>query len=180
MMQTRTFTLTCALLISVPAAAETYAYRSIGAQGEVSFSDIPSDTATSIELEESASPGPSSAQQVQLMLTVAKELAEARIAREAARQAKREQAAKARRERAEAYRLERLQNSTQVASQAYPIWFPPAFHGHATPHPAHPHPAHPRRGHRYGVHPQARRAAETAPGSQPPRSPKSARFRLPE
>ena len=70
------------LLLSPATLAVTHAYRSVGAHGEVSFSDMPSNTATAIELPGTPTAPTNSAEQVALMLQVADDLAEARHIRE--------------------------------------------------------------------------------------------------
>ncbi len=178
MKTTQCFAFALALLICAPALADTYAYRSIGAQGEVMFSDIPSASSTTIELKEVASAGPSSAQQVHLMLMVAAALAEARVARETERQARRQWAAKVEleRERIDAYRLQHLQTLSAAATWRYGS---PVFPGrHFPAHFARRHVADsPRHGHR--GHPSAKPAREPAAHGHPPRTTRSVKFILP-
>ena len=78
----------CVLLLSLLSAAahgEIYAYLSEGETGEPAFSDIPSDDAQRITLPEFNMPALSSAEQIDLMLRVADELAVARAERATAR-----------------------------------------------------------------------------------------------
>jgi hypothetical protein len=120
--------LACVTMTSAAVPAATDVFVSVGERGEVSFSDFASPQARLITLPELHTPQSTpftSAQQVELMLRVAGELAEARQAREAAR-AERARTAK----QALVNQSATPQPAIEPRAAIYPYAFPPSFHRH--------------------------------------------------
>ena len=152
----------------VSVLADSVAYRSVGAHGEVAFSDIPTAAATKVALTEFGQSAPTSAEQVALMLQVADELAQARHVREVARAEKRKQAEQTRRRQEEADRWQQWQ--ALADSNRHPYYYPAyPWRRHKPRHPMRPYPDPrplPHKGH--------------PGGHQAPREVKAARIVLPQ
>lgn len=122
-------------VVSWPVAAETLAYQSIGEFGETVFSDIEHPSSETIVLHQSKAESLSSDELIYQMLSVAQSLEQARLTREAQREAL------ARSQQANAPVAQ--QQPAQPAVERYPLFYPQPRRpgrGHKTDAPVEPTP----------------------------------------